>query len=153
MTKSKVGRKSKYDSDVKPRFDEIKKWCEFGATDKEIMHNLGISKDAFYKYKKNHTEFNDLIKNSRKSVIYQIKAALFKRAIGFKESVNTTTIDNEGNVTTTTKEQYFAPDPASAMILLKHWARDEGWTNDPAQLDLKKKELDLKKEQIEKDNW
>ena len=144
MSKSKAGRKSKYEDNVLPRFSEIKKWCELGATDKEIMQNLNVSKDAFYKYKKDYPEFNDLLKISRKKPIFEIKAALFKRATGFKESVKTITYDNEGNESITVKEQYYAPDPASAMILLKHWARDEGWTNDPAQLELRKKELELK---------
>ena len=35
------------------------------------------------------------------------------------------------------------------MILLKHWAREEGWTNDPQSLELKKEELELKKEKQE----
>lgn len=45
------------------------------------------------------------------------------------------------------------PDPASAMILLKHWAKDEGWTSDPQQLELRKQELELKKKQIEMEDW
>ena len=149
----KRGRKNKYETDVKPRFKEIAEWCKLGATDKEIIENLNISKDTFYTYKKNHVEFSDLIKKSRKSVVYQLKAALFKRATGFKESEITRVIDPDGGMTETIKERYYAPDPASALILLKHWAKNEGWTNDPAQLDLKKKELEYKKEMAIKDEW
>lgn len=39
------------------------------------------------------------------------------------------------------------------LLLLKHWDRENGWTNDPAVLDLKKKELKLKEKQIEKGEW
>ena len=50
-------------------------------------------------------------------------------------------------------EKQALPDPASAMILLKHWARDEGWTNDPATLELRKQELELKKQKQEEEDW
>ena len=46
-------------------------------------------------------------------------------------------------------KRYCMPDPASCMILLKHWAKDEGWTNDPATLALRKKELEIK----EREAW
>ena len=49
--------------------------------------------------------------------------------------------------------KYYPPDPASCMILLKHWAKGEGWTNDPQMLKLKEKELKLKQEQFENNNW
>ena len=45
-----AGRRSKY-NEVKERFDEIKKWCSIGATDKEIAANLGIHLATFYDYK------------------------------------------------------------------------------------------------------
>lgn len=152
-----AGRRSKYDTHVKSRFEEIKKWCKRGATDKEIYKALGISKDAFYKYKNEYSELNDLIKKNRIDAVEEIKNALFKRATGFqyveKEESNET--DEDGNVKHKVRKvtKTVVPDPASCLILLKHWAKDEGWTNDPAALELKKKELKLKEKQAENDNW
>ena len=145
----RAGRKNKYESEVKPRFDEIERWCNIGATDAEIVQNLGISKDTFYSYKKKHPEFSELIKRARKRPVLEIKAALYKRAIGFQYEETETITDNEGFSRTRKVVKTALPDPASAMILLKHWAKDEGWTNDPAMLELRKREVELK----EKENW
>lgn len=61
----------------------MKKWRELGATDKEIAENLGISQSANCDYKNKHKEYSELIKKSRKRLLVQIKAALYKRAVGF----------------------------------------------------------------------
>ena len=174
--KTNRGRKSKYETVIVPRLDEITEMLKLGATDKEIAETLGINKGTFSSYKKQYSEFDEFIKKGRKKPIIKIKASLFKRATGFEyvekkvekhfiEIPKTikevlTKLDYDLNaieqpqitkVIETTK--YVVPDPASCMILLKHWAKDEGWTNDPAQLDLKKKELELKQKTAEKDEW
>ena len=149
----KGGRPSKYDTDVKPRFEEIADWLKIGATDKEIADNLGINKATICEYKKRFPEFSELIKSGRKVPVQAIKAALFKRATGFRYQETKEIEDNEGYKKKETVTKYALPDPASAMILLKHWDKDGGWTNDPAQLDLKKKELELKKQHFESEEW
>lgn len=145
--------KDKYKTHVLPRFDEISKWCEIGATDKEIIGLLGISTSAFYNYKAKHSDFLELLKSSRRKPVMEIKAALYRRATGFQYEETTTTEDSDGYSKTVTVRKQALPDPASAMILLKHWAKDEGWTNDPAQLDVRKQELQLRKEHMERDDW
>lgn len=171
-----AGRKSKYDTHVKPRFEEIIKWCKRGATDKEIMKSLGISKNAFYDYKNKYEEFNDLIKNNRIDALEEIKNALFKRATGFqydeKKEIKQY-IDYPEEVKNYLNEQGFnlfglgkpvlvktekttkmvVPDPASCLILLKHWDKDIEWASDPASLKIKKKELKLKEKQAEENAW
>ena len=52
----KRGAPSKYETNVKSRFDEIREWLELGATEKEIYTNLKISKDSWIDYKKKYTE-------------------------------------------------------------------------------------------------
>ncbi len=148
-----MARPSKYESNVKPRFNEIKEWLQIGATDKEIADNLGINKATMCEYKKRYSEFNELIKNGRKQPVQAIKAALFKRATGFTY-IERKIIESEKNgKTEETYVKQALPDPASAMILLKHWDKDNGWTNDPQQLELKKEELELKKKHIESEVW
>lgn len=155
--KRNAGRKGRYYTDVKPRFAEIEKMCNLGYSNNEIMECLGIKKTAFYNYLNKHEEFAELLKNSRKAPILELKSALYKRALGFKVSVNTVSVDGEGNETYTTKEQYFPPDTASALILLKHWDKNADgsakWSSDPASLEMKKKELQLKEKQIELNQW
>lgn len=149
----KSGRPNKYDSDVKPRFAEIKEWLQIGATDREIADNLGINKATMCEYKKKYSEFNELIKSGRKQPVQAIKAALFKRATGFSYTEQTITDSEKNGRTIQTYQKYALPDPASAMILLKHWDKENEWTNDPASLELKKKELEYKKEMALKNEW
>lgn len=155
--KPKSGRKSKYDTEVLPRLDDIAEMLKLGATDKEIAENLKISPQTFCEYKSRYPEFNEFIKENRKCVIFQLKTALFKRATGFKETENTVFIDSEGNETTTIKEKYYPPDAASALILLKHWDKDKDgkpkWFNDPASVELRKQEIKLKEKQVELNQW
>lgn len=152
-----MARKNKYETNVKPRFEEIKKWCKRGATDKEIIRLLGISKTVYYEYLTKYPEFSDLIKKNRIDAVEEIKTALFKRAIGFQytETKEIKAIDEDGNTSVRTEKviKTVVPDPASCMILLKHWDKVNEWTNEPALLKLKKEELKLKKEQLENENW
>ena len=150
-----AGRPSKYYTHVLPRFGEIKEWLRIGVTDKEIAQHLGISQDSFCEYKHKFSEFSELIKKERQNPVLQLKAALFKKAIGFKYE-ETTIVDSEKNGRTTTQYIKTAlPDPAAALILLKHWDKDTEWASDPATLAIKKAELKLKQEQIinESEGW
>lgn len=148
-----AGRPNKYEANVKPRFDEILEWLKTGATEKEIAENLGVNQRVFCKYKKQYSELNELIKKGRKQPVQALKAALYKKAVGF-EYTEIKTINSEKNgFTTETYKRYSAPDPTAALMLLKHWDKEEEWTSDPATLRLKKKELKLKEEQLESEKW
>lgn len=150
---NKTGRPSKYESNVKPRFAEIKEWLKNGATDKEIAQNLGVNAKVFCRYKSEYSDLNELVKNGRQTAVQEIKAALFKRATGFMYQEKKTVVSEKNGLTIETYDKYAPPDPASAMILLKHWDKDGGWTQDPQQLELKKQELELKKKHLESEDW
>ena len=151
-----AGRTGKYQTHVLPRFDEIKEWLELGATQKEICDQLGVNEKVFCKYKNEHKELNDLCQNSRRRPIQQIKAALMKRATGFYYT-ETTTVTSDKGIQTTTYNRYCIPDVSAASLLLKHWDKNEDgsaiWSNDPATLEIKKQELEIKKEHMESEGW
>ena len=58
--------KSKYETHVKPRFDEIEKWVSEGATQENIAKNLGISVRALLNYLRDYSDFADLINLQKK---------------------------------------------------------------------------------------
>lgn len=160
----KVGAPSKYETHVKSRFNEIEEWLSLGATEKEIWNNLGIHKSTFYDYKSKYKEFSDLLKKGRKKPVEEIKAAMLKRAKGFQYEETKTVIErieyNDGEtiiparkVRTEVTTKTALPDTAAGLVLLQHWAKDEGWTRDPQSLELKKKELALKEKQAENEAW
>lgn len=73
--------KSKYESHVLPRFDEIASWVKQGATDEDIYRRLGIGKQTFYDYKNRHADFADLLKKNYEYCTDQVENALFQKAL------------------------------------------------------------------------
>lgn len=149
--------KSKYETMVEPRFDDIKRWVEEGATDKEIMSALGIKKTAFYDYMNKHSDFAKVMREGRTSKITELKNTLFKKAIGFQYQESVEEIEPDGTVRKKVYTKTALPSETAMLILLKHWDKNEDgspkWANDPATLELKKKELELKKENAEYERW
>lgn len=149
----KTGRPSKYESNVKPRFAEIKEWLKAGATDKEIAENLGVNPKVFCKYKNEYSDLNELCKNGRQQAVQEIKAALFKRATGFSYTEKKQIFEGDSMVNEIVYTKAALPDPTSAMMLLRHWDKENEWTAEPALLKLKKEELELKKKHLESEDW
>lgn len=77
-----MGRPSKYETHVLPRFDEIEDWCRNGATDKEIAERLGIGRDTMIEYKKEFSDFSDILKRTKDIVDGQVENALLQNALG-----------------------------------------------------------------------
>jgi hypothetical protein len=151
----KRGRKGKYETDIKPRFDEITHWLRSGASEKQIYENLGITKDTFYRYKRNYKEFYDLLKNGRHALVMQLRNTLIKKAMGFEytEVKQYAREENGHKVTYVEKTTKTAlPDVAALNLCLKNYD-PENWANDPQALRLKEKELELKRELADKDDW
>ena len=152
---AKAGRKNAYDTIIKPRFDDITEWLRNGATEKQIYENLGIDKATFYRYKDSKSEFRDLLKNGRSSLIIQLRGALVKKALGYTytEIKHYNKIEDGKPVQyveETTKTAH--PDVAALNLCLKNYDADD-WANDPQLLKLKEKELDLRREIADKDKW
>lgn len=152
--------KSKYDTHVKPRLDEIKQWVEDGATDTEMIKALEVSRPAFYKYIKQHEELDQIIKEGRTAKVKELKAVLFKKALGGQRVSKEEYELDKGTGEMVLVKQIIANDPANLtaiMILLKHWDKNEDgtckWSNEPAAIEIKQKELELKREIAEENNW
>lgn len=153
----KRGRKDAYETKIKPRFDEIRSWLINGASDDNIIHNLGIAKCTYYKYLSEKTEFTDLIKNGRIAIVAELRSALIKKAKGF-DYTETKIIEREDPDTgekVKTVETYnkkALPDVAAINLALKNYDPDN-WSNDPQGDKIKREELELKKQKLEKDDW
>ena len=152
---AKRGRKSFYDTKIRPRFDDILKWLRNGATEEQIYKNLGISETTFYKYKEEKAEFTEVLKKGKESLVEQLRGALIKKALGFeyKESKRITKYE-DGNEIIQTEEytKQSLPDVAAANLLLKNYDK-ENWSNDPRSDDIKREELEIKKKLFDKENW
>lgn len=156
---------NKYYSHVKDRFDDIKKWLELGWTEKQIYKELGVSKDSWCKYKRTYSDLTDFLKKARRKPVEEIKSAMLKRATGFQyqeTKITTQQIEyDDGSgvivpakvIKTEVIKKTALPDVGAGLVLLQHWDKEQEWSRDPANLKLKKKELELKAKQVEESQW
>lgn len=165
---AKRGRKSKYETDVKPYFAQIKEWLENGSTERQIAENLGIGYSTFNRYKGENEELRELIKKGRQSIVLKLRGTLINRALGFNYQESKTISEqvdlpdeikkfliengfeiNQAKLVKTEVANKFAlPDVAALNLALKNYDK-ENWANDPQMLDLRKQELELRKKQSE----
>lgn len=151
-----AGRKGIYDTKIKPRFNDIKSWLEDGATERQVAEQLGISYSSLNKYKAEKKEFMELLKNiDRSKIVSDLRGALLKRALGFKETTKKYyKKEEDGKVVSYTEihEQYYPPDVAAINLSLKNYDKDN-WSNDWQSYNIKKEELELKKKLAEQNIW
>lgn len=161
----KRGRKNVYDEKIKSRFDDIAKWVRNGVTERSIAKNLGIAYSTFNKYKSEKKELMELLKNNREIAVDDIENAMYASAVGGMQTVkkymkckhveyeNGKRVSEKEVMVPYEEEMYLPPNTTAAIYLLKHWGKSRGYTNDPLSLDIKKQELELKKEIADNNNW
>lgn len=153
---AKRGRKNAYETMIKPRFSDIFDWLQNGATEKQIAENLGVSETTWCKYKAENAEFREFIKKGRESLVLKLRGALVKKAMGFEytETKKYSKRDPDGQVSQYVEEttKKALPDVAAINLCLKNYDPDN-WANDPQALQLKREELELRREIADKDNW
>lgn len=151
-----AGRKSVYDTNIKPYLDKIKDWRKVGATVENICEALGVSKATFFKYLKEKKEFSDAYKKGTFELCMDLRGELVKLAM--THTVETVKVykkkDEETGHITEYQEKLvkeISGNIAAINLLLKNL--DKEWANDPQSLDIKKQELEIKKMIAEAKEW
>ena len=147
---------SKYEEKIKPHLDDIRCAIEAGATIEEIAETFGVNKSTLYEYKKKYSEFSELFACGRKVIVYKIKNALLKKALGFEyeEESRITRKDKNGEdvVSTETKKKYCPPSETAAAMLLRNY--DKEWRDvDKATAEIKQQEAKIRKEIAKSEPW
>lgn len=151
-----MARPSKYYTHVKPYFKEIEEALERGCNEKDIAKQLGVGTSAWCDYKNKFTEFAELIKGAdRSELLKELENALIKRAKGFEyEEKQQSIIDDEEKgrkVQTIIMTRYQPPDTTAIFGALNRF--DPNYKKDAAYYDLKKQELELRKEIAKSQNF
>lgn len=172
--KNKGGRKGKYETCVKPYFNEIKEWCRT-MTEKQIAEKLGIGESTFAVYKNKYPELKEVLIKGRRDLVVELRGALIKRAKGYDYTETKTVtqkvkwpdelysmlldagfseeqIEQSELVKTEVAKKQMPPDVAALNLALKNYDK-ENWANDPAMLDLKKEQWEFEKKMREKNDW
>jgi hypothetical protein len=149
---AKAGRRSKYDEYVKPYLNQIAEWKKSGATDKEISDALGVALSTFSEYKNQYSELSDALRMGRQTVILNVKAALYKKAIGFEYEEKRGVKKGDKVVSTEIYKKYSPPDTTAAAMILRNFD-DEYRDKDSVQTDFKRQEIEIKKALAEANNF
>lgn len=151
-----MARLSRYDRDVKPYIADIKKAVEAGATMAEIAKAFGIGESTLYTYKSKHKELQEAFARGREKIIFDIKGALLKKALGFdyeeQKTVGKKDSNGENIVLIEKYKRYCPPSETAAAMLLRNY--DSEWLDrDETSTRMRKQELDLKKAIAEATNF
>lgn len=150
-----MGRKSKYETHVKPYLSQIEEWFQDLDERQIAVERLGIAVSTFENYKKKYPELREALKKGRQHLVGELKASLKKKAKGFYYEETKTSIRQEGGKEVKVIEKYkkySQPDTGAIHLLLKNY--DPTWTNDDqTTIDLKREQLELAKQKAENDNW
>ena len=171
---AKSGRKSKYETHVKPYFPAIMEMCRT-MTENQIADALGIGASTFQYYKTQYPEFSAILKKGRQNLVAELRSALIKKAKGYeytetkevtehvkwpdeiyvallKAGFTDRQINSSRLVKTEVAHKQMAPDVAAINLALKNYDKDN-WSNDPQMLAIREKELELRERQIEASEW
>lgn len=172
---AKRGRKNKYDTHIVPFFPQISEWLKNGATERQIAEKLGVAYSTFNDYKVKNPELMELLEKGRRNLVAELRGTLVKRAMGFDYTEKKTVkehvelpdhiraflldngftqeqLDTTRLVKTEISQKHALPDVAALNLALKNYDKDN-WANDPQNLEIRKKELELKEKRLEDDAW
>jgi PBSX family phage terminase large subunit len=124
-----------YETHVKPYLSKIKLMAAQGYSDIEIYTKLDISKETFYKYRRNFADFADCFKASEFELVEIAKQSLLKKISGFeyeeiKTEVTKGLIDTS-RVSRTKK--FIPPDTRAIEFFLCSKDKNGGWTRTDRQ--------------------
>ena len=153
---NKVGRKSVYDAAIKPHLQDIKNAVSAGATIPEIAAALNVSQSTLNKYKAEKKELAEAFARGREKVIFDIKAALLKKALGFdyeeEKTVGKKDKNGENIVLIEKYKRYCPPSETAAGMLLRNYDKD--WRDtDNNSVTMRQQEHDLRKAIAEANNF
>ena len=145
---------SKWES-VKEKIHLIEKWARDGLREDQIAKNLGISVPTLERYKKEHSEIVKSLKKGKETLIVELENALIKKAVGYEYEEKKVYTKTEDGVTTTYTEitkKHQPPDTGALFGLLKNKAPEQ-YADNPQMIELKRQELELRKQLAKDDNW
>lgn len=75
-----MARRTKYDTHVEPRLEEIAAWCRDGYTDEDISKLLGVSHTMFKEYKKTKPSLLTALKRNKAIADIRVEESLYEKA-------------------------------------------------------------------------
>ena len=156
---AKRGAKSKYERLVKPYLTEINKKVREGVTEAAIAEALGISVASLNNYRNQYPEFAEALSKDKGADQLQalINAGIEAAKGCYKENEQSIyTVNEDGDPVlerVVVNKVWQPPNPSLNKFYVKNFGREQGYSEEPLQYDLKKQKQDFD-EKIEKaKNW
>lgn len=156
---AKAGAKSKYESCVKPYLKEINEKVRQGVVEADIAKSLGISVASLNNYKNQYAELREaLSKDKGADVLQDLINAGIRAATGyFEENVKTTILlDDSGKPLKKQREInkiWYPPNPVLNRFYVSNFGKDQGFTSDPLEYELRKAKQELDAAERKEKNW
>lgn len=145
---------------IENNLDNIKEWIGQGVPMRVIAKNIGVCVQTLY----NHLNLEgiDTIKNARKPAVQNLENTMFTSAQGYTRTVKKyqkvkRCIYEDGKkaeeweeMVEYEEEVYYPPDTTAGIFLLKNWGN---YMNEPRAMEIRQKEVELKKKQVEANSW
>lgn len=104
----------------------ITKMAREGNTETEIIEYLKISRNTFYKYKKQHKELQEALNEGYRTSLEKVEAALYKAALGYSYEEITHERDRAGEMVETKRVlKEVQPNVSAIMNILKNKKTNE----------------------------
>lgn len=156
----KRGARSKYETCVMPYLETIKAKVKEGVTEEAIANGLGISVASLNNYRNKYPEFAEVLsKDKGADVLQALINAGVKAAIGGYKTTEKKTVwakDENGDPVIVKVEEYETeqpPNPALNKFYVKNFGRDQGFTEDPVQAEMKKQKQEFDEKLEKAKNW
>lgn len=150
---------------VLENMDKIKEWIGQGVPMGLIAKNIGVSKTTLYKHigeSEQGLNSLDTVKKYRQPAVDRLEAIMFESACGFSKVIKKHAklkhclytdgkkADEWEELVEYEEEVYYPPDTTAGIFLLKNWA---DYMNEPATIDLRRKEVELREKQVNATVW
>lgn len=142
--------------------DNIAKWIAEGLTLAQIAKNLGVAESTLYKYKSGSTEIAETVKKGRRKNVTELENTMYASALGYTRKVkkyqkvkrvlyeNGKKSEEWEEMVEYEEEVFYPPDNTAGIFLLKNWGR---YSNEPLNIGIRQKELELKEKQLDANSW
>ena len=146
------------------KLGDIELWASMGLSETQIAYNLGISRASLENYKKANLDILNSLKRGKNQADFKVENALYKKATGYivKETVAVKCKDiyYDDNNNKCQRERLDTVEiekevPAETNAI-KFWLinRKQGrWKDNPTKAEIDKAVLELKKQQVNKEEW
>lgn len=121
MNKHPGGRPTAY----KPEYaEQARKLCQLGATDSEIADFFGVHVATVHRWKHDHQEFCDSLKNGKEVSDERVERSLYQKAVGYafteQQAIKVRKSKDQEEVEVVEVERHAPADTTAAIFWLKN---------------------------------